>query len=130
MSKEQKDAVSYWKSSSKKDLQIAEELFESKRYNYSLFFLHLSIEKLLKGIFVTKMNEAAPAIHDLVNLAKRAKISLTQVQTKQLEEISKFNIAARYDDYKLKFYKKATEPFTSRWIKNGKSIHKKLYLTI
>ncbi len=38
-------------------------------------------------------------------------------------EITTFNISARYDDYKFKFYKKATREFTDKWLKIGKELH-------
>lgn len=40
----------------------------------------------------------------------------------QLTEISAFNIQARYDDYKLNFYKKANKRFTLKYITITKEI--------
>jgi len=39
-----------------------------------------------------------------------------------LDTISTFNINARYDDYKLAFYKKCDLEYTKKWIKNIKII--------
>lgn len=42
-------SVDYWKASSKDDLDTADQLFTSKKYHHSLFFVHLSLEKILKA---------------------------------------------------------------------------------
>ena len=46
-------AIEYWTRSAEYDLEVADSLFENKKYHYALFFGHLAIEKILKGIFVT-----------------------------------------------------------------------------
>ena len=101
--------VDYWLTSSTDDLDTAEKLFAAKKYHHCLFFVHLAIEKLLKAIYVSKKNDAAPPIHDLVRLAQKTEaVHLDDATIAQLTEISTFNVAARYDDYKLQFHKKAT----------------------
>jgi HEPN domain-containing protein len=67
---EQKDIVAYWVSTSNSDLEVAHNLFVGKRYSYSLFFTHLSVEKLLKGLIVEKTSQPAPYEHNLVRLAE------------------------------------------------------------
>lgn len=37
-----------------------------------------------------------------------------------LDTITRFNISARYDDYKQSFYKLCTKEFTTVWIANIK----------
>jgi len=55
--------------------------------------------------------------HDLIRLAKQAEIVLTDKIITQLNEVTTFNIEARYDDYKLSFYKKATKSYAQKWSK-------------
>lgn len=113
--------VDYWLTSSADDLDTAEKLFVAKKYHHCLFFVHLAVEKLLKAIYVTKKKEAAPPIHDLVRLAQKTEIvQLDQNTIDQLTEISTFNVAARYDDYKLQFYNKATETYATTWFNTAK----------
>lgn len=118
--------VEYWITSSKDDLDTAKKLFDLKKYHHALFFVHLALEKILKAIYVSKRNEAALPIHDLVRLAEKTTIRLDSETINQLTEISTFNIAARYDDYKLKFYKKATKEYTEKWLKIGQKLYVKL----
>ena len=61
-------------------------------------------------------------IHDLKKLAKQAKIELDKIKEKQLDEITTWNIRARYDDYKRVFYKKASREFTSAWMEKVNGI--------
>ncbi|KKS76115.1 hypothetical protein A3J20_00070 [Candidatus Gottesmanbacteria bacterium RIFCSPLOWO2_02_FULL_42_29] len=115
--------VEYWINSSKDDLDTAEKLFESKKYHHSLFFVHLALEKILKAIFVSIKKQPSPLIHDLVRLSEKVGIQTRNEITLQLAEISTFNIAARYDDYKLKFYKKATKEYAQKWLTIGKDLY-------
>lgn len=116
--------INYWLTAAKQDFETAELLFKNKRYHYSLFFCHISIEKILKGIFVKNIDSAPPFTHDLLRLAEQASIPLTTRLKNELAEITTFNIEARYDDYKLSFYKKATESFSGKYIKITKRILK------
>lgn len=112
----EKKIINYWFTASKQDFETAEILFVNKKYHHALFFCHLSIEKILKAIIVKTTQEAPPLVHDLVRLAERTGIELSVKQKNELAEISAFNIEARYDDYKLSFYKKANKRFTSKYI--------------
>ena len=64
------------------------------------------MEKLLKAIVVKWTEDYPSYIHDLRRLAKIAKLKLNVEQKQTLDEISTFNIAGRYTDDKLEFYKK------------------------
>lgn len=116
------EIVKNWSDASKQDLETAEILFENEKYHHALFFCHLSIEKYLKAIIVKTTKKAPPLIHDLVRLAEKTDIKLTNKIKNELADISTFNIQARYDDYKLSFYKKANKKFTTKYLKITKEI--------
>ena len=84
----------------------------------------MSIEKILKALIVKETREAPPLVHDLVRLAERTDIKLSIKQKNELDEISVFNIEARYDDYKLSFFKKASKRFTSKYVNKTRKILK------
>lgn len=111
------DIVKYWRMSSQNDFAAAEVLFKSGNYSHTLFFCHLSIEKMLKAVIVKKTNSAPPFLHDLVRLAEKGGMALDDKIKTNLAEISTFNIAARYDDYKLQFARKATKAFATKYTK-------------
>ena len=71
--KEIKDAIEYWKKTAERDYDTMLGLFKIKRYPESLFFGHIVLEKILKGLVVKETGEQAPYIHDLVRLAELAK---------------------------------------------------------
>ena len=65
----------------------------------------LVIEKLLKGLYA-KNNEENPYTiksHNLLALAEKCNLELTDKQVEKLQIITQFNISARYDDYKETF---------------------------
>src|SRR3989344_2149499 len=122
----QNEAVAYWIDSAREDWEVAQNLFKEKKYNHALFFLQLTLEKLIKAIHVAKKDEGPLYIHNLVLLAQKAGIVLTKQELEDLKEISSFNISARYDSYKRDFYKRATAGFTKEWLEKGKDIRMKL----
>jgi HEPN domain-containing protein len=91
-------------------------LYESKSFNWALFIGHISIEKLLKAVFVKVNKEHAPYTHNLLRLSELSRIELSDEYSDWLDKITSFNINARYDDYKNEFYKQCTPDFTKDWI--------------
>ncbi|MCB0727847.1 MAG: HEPN domain-containing protein [Ignavibacteriae bacterium] len=108
--------ILHFKESSNEDYKTMLNLYESKSYNWALFIGHISIEKLLKAVFVKINKEHAPYTHNLLRLAELSKIELSDEYSDWLDKITSFNINARYDDYKKEFYKQCTPDFTKDWI--------------
>ena len=115
--------IAYWLRSSDEDFTTMEIMYASKRYTWTLFLGHLSIEKLLKAYYVKKNNEHAPYTHSLLRLAEKCKLNLDKELKEELITITAFNISARYDDYKMAFYKKCTKEYSSNWIEKIKVIN-------
>lgn len=107
--------VAFWKKSAQLDKKTSNDLFTSKNYVGCLFFVHLYLEKTLKGLVQKETGKTPPYSHDLLILAKIAKLNITKEQEDNLTTINTFNIRARYADYKFAFYKKATRSFTLRF---------------
>jgi HEPN domain-containing protein len=98
--------IDFWMESSTEDFKVANGLFKLKHYPQSLFFCHLSLEKLLKGLIVKHTKENPPFSHDLEKLAILTGLEIRKEDISILNEISSFNIAGRYGDEKFEFYKK------------------------
>jgi HEPN domain-containing protein len=126
MNKEQK--IKYWLNLAAHDLDVAETLFQNRKYDWCLFIGHLVIEKVLKAFYVRDTNESPPWIHNLVRLAENTTLSLSDEQKQFLMEINRFNIEARYPDYKLSFFKLCTKKFTDEYFKKIKGLYKWLLL--
>lgn len=50
------------------DMETAQAMFDSGRYIYAMFMIHLSIEKALKGIYAQSFKENPPKTHHLLYL--------------------------------------------------------------
>jgi HEPN domain-containing protein len=95
-------------------------LYHSKSYGWALFLGHISIEKLLKAVYVKKNKKHSPFLHNLYRIAELSEIELTDDQSDWLDKITSFNLNARYDDYKREFYSLCTEEFAGDWIEKIK----------
>jgi HEPN domain-containing protein len=115
MTKEEK--IEYWVKSSRRDWKVANHLFEKGDCAYALFFGHLTIEKLLKAIFVEKFNEVPPYSHRLVFLAEKVELDISSDRVELLEVITDFHLEARYPDEQFSFFKKCTRQFTKEHLK-------------
>jgi len=112
-----KKAIQHWVSSALYDLEVARTLFKKAKYPYALFFCHLALEKALKSLVVKSTGRQADPIHNLVMLARKSGLEFNEAQMDFFTAVTRFNIQARYQDYKDNFYKKATKSFTAGYFK-------------
>jgi HEPN domain-containing protein len=118
------DLLKHWIESSDRDFETMLHLLERGDYQWSLFIGHLVIEKLLKACYVNMVDNRPPLVHNLLRLAEKSGLELTEDQKDFLVTVTTFNIRARYDDYKLEFYKTCTREFTENWIDEIKGFRK------
>ena len=114
----------HWIETSNDDFRTMNKLLKSKTYNWALFVGHITLEKLLKALYVKMYRKHAPAIHNLYRLAELCEIEMPDEYSDWLTTITSFNIDARYDDYNKEFYRKCTREFTERWIERIKELRK------
>jgi len=114
--KERDELQKAWLKSAIEDLETAKDLFKLGRFSGCLFFCHLVLEKMLKAIYIMVNDTYPPLIHKLAKLAIDSKVELTDEQIDNLNEITTFNVEARYDIFKEKLYKKANKSFTTRYL--------------
>jgi len=114
--------VNYWKNSSEQNYQTMKNLLKSKDYNWALFLGHLVLEKLLKALYVKKYQKHSMFTHDLLRLSKKIELKTSKDQEEWLDEISTFNINARYDNYKQDFQRLCDENFTLFWVEKIENI--------
>lgn len=108
--------VNYWLESAKHDMETAESLFISKRYDWCLYIAHLVLEKTLKAIYVKQCQVPAPKTHQLHILAIELNVGINEEQLDFLRKVNEFNIEARYPDYKMSFYKLCTAKFSKEYL--------------
>lgn len=63
--------IEYWIDVSTYDLETAMVMLEGKRFLYVGFMCHQSIEKILKGYYLSVSDDNPPFTHNLTYLAKR-----------------------------------------------------------
>ena len=103
------EIIKYWLDGSGENYKSSQNMFKTKEYTWSLFIGHLSIEKLLKAIYVKEVDVNVPRTHDLYKIALKTGLALTEEQKDDLQYITLFNIEARYEEYKKDFSQKCTK---------------------
>ena len=90
--------IEYWRVGAAEEFDISVSLFEDSRLRHGLFFLHLTLEKIIKAHFCKKVNDLAPKSHNLIRLAELAMLSISDDDKAFLGEMTRFNIEGRYPD--------------------------------
>jgi len=114
--------VNHWIETSNDDFNTLLTLYHSKSYGWSLFLGHISTEKLLKALYVKRFKEHAPFTHNLYRLGELIGLDMSDEYSDWLDQITSFNLNARYDDYKKEFYQLCTPDYTQNWIEKIKII--------
>jgi len=82
--------VKHWIETSDSDFQTMLDLYKSKSYGWSLFLGHISTEKLLKALYLKKLNDHPPRTHNLYRLCELIQIDLSDEYADWLDEITSF----------------------------------------
>ncbi len=101
--------IANWIKSSNYDLKTAEHMFKTSRYIYVLFMCHLSVEKLLKGLYEAEVKKVAPKTHNLIYLQKTVGLEMPEGHLETLESLNDLSIITRYPediDAMVKAFKK------------------------
>lgn len=104
-----KKSIENWLKSSAYDLSTAEHMLKTSRYVYVLFMCHLSVEKVLKGLYEASTGKIAPKTHNLIYLSKAAIPELPEKHLETLEALNDLSIVTRYPediDEMIKAFKK------------------------
>lgn len=116
--------ISYWLKSARYDLSVANALFRTKKYPYSLFMGHLALEKLLKALVVKNTKKHAPFSHSLPYLAEKSNTRFPEKILIKLREFMEFHFEGRYPDANKAFYNKCTKTYTTIKLKELKEVFK------
>jgi HEPN domain-containing protein len=114
----------FWVTEAEEALRVGAHLVEKEDFSYALFFGHLALEKLLKGICVNNLRDHAPPIHNLARLAGIAGLDVEEKTLNALITITGFNIESRYPDFKRSFREKCTRDFTMEQFREIERIFK------
>lgn len=110
--------ISWWKDE-------AQRTWETALYNqtggmnlFALFLFHLTVEKLLKAVWVKhNIDNIPPRIRDLIYLYNQTDLTLENNWSDYLSVVSEWNIESRYPDYKLKNYERASAKYVEEHLR-------------
>ena len=109
--------IEYWINSAEDDYATARFNLNNNHNLWAIFIAHLAVEKLLKAAYCKNVDFSAPRTHNLVLLAEKSKLELTSKQLDEFELLTKFQISARYPDYKREVNAICTNEFTAEIFK-------------
>ncbi len=89
-------ATGDWLKISEYDLKTAEAMLSTGRYLYVAFMCQQAIEKILKGIYADKKNEAPPRTHNLLYLVDVLSLDISDTRKIFLSELNQFYLESRY----------------------------------
>lgn len=99
-----------WLKQSDYDLATAKSMFDTGRYIYTVFMCHLSIEKMLKGLYAKTLETNPPKTHSLTYLCEMLKLEMPEEFQDFIDKLDNLSVPTRYPeklDKLLKDFKKA-----------------------
>lgn len=113
-----KEIIAHWLTMAERDWTSVQALHQAGQYMHALFFSHLVIEKILKAHWAKDNEESEPPrIHDLEFQYTQTDLKLSADHVDFLGVMNSWNLEGRYQDYKDKFYKRATKTYTEGKLK-------------
>ncbi|MBF0098798.1 MAG: HEPN domain-containing protein [Magnetococcales bacterium] len=88
--------VAHWRQGSDEDLEAAELMIQAGKLRHGLFFLHLSVEKIIKAHLWRVTGDYPPKIHNLIRLLQLAQLSLERSQSELLTRLNRYCLEGRY----------------------------------
>jgi HEPN domain-containing protein len=91
-------ATENWLVQADYDLATAEHMLHAGRYIYVIFMSHLALEKALKALVTEETQQLPPRTHNLIDLAQRAHVVLSQEHQDFIGKINNASVVVRYPD--------------------------------
>ena len=113
-----------WFKQAEYDLGTAEAMFFAKRYVYTIFMCHLSIEKALKGLYTKKFNKNPPKIHNLNFFCEILEISFEREVKEFIDNLNDLSVPTRYPDQLEKLIKEYRKSDTKKVLEKTKELLK------
>ncbi len=91
-------ATANWLAQVDYDIATAEQMLHAGRYLYVIFMSHIALEKVLKALVTEETKKLPPRTHNLIDLAQRAQVVLSQEQQDFLGKLNNTSVVVRYPD--------------------------------
>ncbi len=119
------DHIKHWHESANESWDSAIYLAKGNHYSLSLFALHLTLEKLLKALWIKEsVTDSPPYTHDLQRLFSELDLEACVEDYDFLSIVNSWNIRGRYPDYTKKFYQNTTGKYLKDQIKKVETLKK------
>lgn len=118
------DKVAYWTDIADYDIGTAESLFKARRWLYVAFMCHQAIEKTLKAYWCGTREDDPPYIHNHKRLASGCGLyeQMSEEQHKFIENVTNYNIEARYPEDKDALYRQLSKQACRQMIDETKQL--------
>ncbi len=116
--------IKEWVLQAEYDAATAQAMLDAERHIYCVFMCHLAIEKILKGLYLSKLKEVPPKVHSLVYLIQVQKLTLTKKDNRFLEELDEVSVPTRYPDELRLLLKVYSKKRTQNILKRTKEVLK------
>ena len=113
-------ATENWLAQVDYDLATAEHMLNAGRYIYVVFMCHLALEKVLKALVTEEAQKLPPRTHNLIDLAQRAKLTLSQEHRDFVGKINDASIVTRYPDDLSKIVSQYPESVAQEYLEKTK----------
>ncbi len=90
--------ITEWLKQSEFDLDTASYMYEGGRYFYAVFMCHLSMEKMLKALYLKKYKVPAPKTHNLAYLVEKTETELSEELLEFVFGLNDAGVATRYPE--------------------------------
>lgn len=98
-----------WLKQADYDMDTAEFMFNGRRFFYTVFMCHLSVEKAMKGLYQKRLKQTPPKTHNLVNLLNKMGIKPAGTPGRFIIKLNEANVVTRYPEDIDKLQKDYTE---------------------
>lgn len=117
--------VKHWQKSANESWDSAVFLASGKHYALALFALHLTLEKLLKALWIKEsFTDTPPYTHDLQKLCNELKLEIADEDYDFLAIVNSWNIRGRYPDYTNRLYQNTSGKYLKEQIEKVNELKK------
>lgn len=90
-----------WLDDAKYDLESAQDLFKSARYNYTVWLARQAVEKALKAAYLVVIKQPMPRSHNLTAIARELSWDIPPTIKNNLQFLNPHYTVTRYVDAAL-----------------------------
>ena len=115
-------ATANWLAQVDYDIATAEQMLHAGRYIYVIFMSHVALEKALKALVTEETQKLPPRTHNLIDLAQRARVVLSQKQQDFRGKINNTSVVVRYPDDLAAMVSQYSEAIVRDYLERAKEL--------